>query len=139
MSAMPERAAPDWPLDARVIVDEEQGVAVSVGIIPGLVYPSFIDPASQSTFVPQDIAAGFERLPKQMRDPNPSDQDTGTPYTAVIRVEPATQAVAEVTKYYGNQIQGAQRYMQMQPGTESVYAAGEVAGGIVGAGGRAFV
>jgi hypothetical protein len=109
--------ASDRPQDkhARVIVDEEQGVAVSLGIIPGLVYPSFIDPASQSTFVPKDMAAGFERLPKQMRDPNASDQDTGAAYTPVIRVEPSTQAVAELTKFYGNQVQGVQRYMEMQP------------------------
>jgi hypothetical protein len=33
----------------------------------------------------------------------------------VIRVQPATQAVAEMTKYYGNRIQGVQRYMEMQP------------------------
>ncbi len=118
--------ASDRPQDkrARIIVDDEQGVVVSLAVIPGLIYPSFIDPASRSTFVPKDMAAGFERLPAKMRDPNEPDQKPGARYTPVFRVQPSTQAVAEVTKYYGGQIQGVQRYMEMQPvGGGSIWVA----------------
>jgi hypothetical protein len=66
----------------------------------------------------------WERLPVRMRDPNASDHDTGASYTPVFRTAPATQAVAEMTKFHGNAVQGVQRYMEMQPvGGGSIWVA----------------
>lgn len=106
--------APDRPGDprARVIVDQEQGVSVSLGIVPGQVYGSFITPGLESTFVPLAMSAGFERLPQKVRDPN---SVKGAPQVPVIRTLPASMTVAEMTKFNGNTIVGVQRYLHIQP------------------------
>jgi hypothetical protein len=110
--------APDRPedLQARLIVDEEQGVSVSLGVVPGVVFGSFITPGLESTFVPKAMAAGFERLPQKMRDPNTAKSgSTGVAYVPVIRTFPASMAVAEMTKFHGKTIEGVQRYLHIQP------------------------
>lgn len=106
--------APDRPSDlrARIINDHEQGVSVSLGIVPGQVYSSFITPGLESTFVPLEMTAGFERLPTKVRDPNVLE---GNPPVPVLRKFPASMAVAEMTKFKGNTIIGVQRYLHIQP------------------------
>lgn len=97
---------------ARILVDEESGIVVSFGVVPGIVYPSFIEKGSESTFVPTEIKEGFENLPVKMRDPNTADSK---PFVPVLKKMESTMAVAEMTRFYDGKVQGVQRYMNMQP------------------------
>ncbi|MFT4190634.1 MAG: hypothetical protein QM617_03800 [Comamonas sp.] len=110
--------ASDRPEDrqVRVLIDEEAGATVSLGVVPGTVYPSFINPGLESTFVPTDMAAGWKRLPAEIHDPNGTTrQPRGTTYVPVFQALPSSMAVAEMTKYQDGKIVGLQRYLHMQP------------------------
>ena len=114
--------ASDRPEDsrARVIVDVEQGVTVSLGVVEGVVFPSFITQGLESTFVPKAMTAGWERLPKAVHDPNGAASEakharSGLAYVPMLRSMPASMAVAEMTRFYDGQIQGVQRYLHIQP------------------------
>jgi|GEM_PF-586231 hypothetical protein len=96
----------------HIIVDEERGVVVSFGTVPGIVFPSFIEAGSESTFVPEEIRQGFENLPKQMRDPNSGTEKAFTP---VLKEMKSTMFVAEMARYFDGKVQGLQRYMKMMP------------------------
>ncbi|WP_221800913.1 hypothetical protein [Oceanobacter mangrovi] len=98
--------------NARILVDEETGIVVSFGVVPGIVYPSFIEKGSESTFVPTEIKDGFENLPAEMRDPNKAGS---TSFVPVLKQMESTMAVAEMTRFYDGKVQGVQRYMNMQP------------------------
>ncbi|NDL62082.1 hypothetical protein [Acerihabitans arboris] len=119
----------DRPEDknVRVVVDEQQGVSASFGIINGVVFPSFITPGLESTFVPGDSSAGWTHLPKDIHDPNGTPRQSlhthgSLPYVPVLTSMPATMQTVEVVKYYGGKIEGVQRYMHMQPaGSGSVW------------------
>ncbi|PWC24053.1 hypothetical protein [Brenneria nigrifluens] len=119
----------DRPEDkqARVVVDVQQGVAASFGIVPGVVFPSFITPGLESTFVPADSSAGWKRLPADIHDPNGTPRQSrhkhgDLPYVPVLKTMPASMQTVEVVKFYGGKIEGVQRYMHMQSvGSGSVW------------------
>ncbi|RLM17002.1 hypothetical protein BIY28_22200 [Brenneria goodwinii] len=119
----------DRPEDkqVRVVVDEEQGVSASFGIVPGVVFPSFITPGLESTFVPSDSSAGWKRLPNDIHDPNGTPRQSrhqhgNLPYVPVLKTMPASMQTVEVVKFYGGQVEGVQRYMHMQPiGSGSIW------------------
>lgn len=112
----------DRPEDkkVRVVVDESQGVSASFGIVSGTVFPSFITPGLESTFVPNDSSAGWTRLPADIHDPNGTPRQSqhkhgNLPYVPVLKETQSSMQTVEVVKYYGGQIEGVQRYMHMQP------------------------
>ncbi len=119
----------DRPEDkrARIVVDEQQGITASFGIVAGTVFPSFITPGLESTFVPRDSSAGWNRLPKDIHDPNGTPrqaqhQHGNLPYVPVLKAMPTSMQTVEIVKFYGGHIEGVQRYMHMQPvGSSSVW------------------
>lgn len=105
---------------ARVIVDTQQGISVSMATVNGMVFPSFITPRLESTFVPNDMLKGWQDLPTQVHNPNGTRDQAkyayGTlTYVPQLKAMPASMEAFEITRYYDGQVQGVQRYMHMHP------------------------
>jgi hypothetical protein len=116
--SIPCGLAQDRPQDdrARILVDEEQGVAMAFAPVVGVEYSSFLTPGDETTFVPDAMKSEWLNLPAKMHDPNSSDLDPSKQsYVPVSRSWPAVLATTEIIKFYGNKIQGQLRLMEMQP------------------------
>lgn len=106
--------------NARVIVDTQQGISVSMATVNGMVFPSFITPRLESTFVPNEMLKGWQDLPSQVHNPNGTRNQAkyayGTlAYVPQLKAMPASMETFEITRYYDGKVQGVQRYMHMHP------------------------
>jgi hypothetical protein len=116
--AIPCGMSADRPQDehARILVDEEQGIAIGFAPVVGVEYSSFLTPGNETTFVPDAMKSEWMNLPAKMHDPNASDSGSDQKsYTPVSRSWPAVLATTEMVKFYGGKIQGQHRLMEMQP------------------------
>lgn len=106
----------DVPTDkqARILVDEEQSIAVSLAIVSGKVFTNFLPPPGPdkelpTVFVPDSMKADqaqrtldIQKVPAAVKDP-------------VNLPMPTVLACGELTKYFDKKIQGSHRLMQAQP------------------------
>jgi hypothetical protein len=116
--AIPCGMSADRPQDehARILVDEEQGIAIGFAPVVGVEYSSFLTPGNETTFVPDAMKSEWMNLPAKMHDPNSADSGSGEKsYVPVSRSWPAVLATTEMVKFYGGKIQGQHRLMEMQP------------------------
>ena len=108
----------DRPEDAhaQMIVDEEQGIAIASGVVPGIEYSSFCTKGNETTFVPTAMNSEWVHLPAKMHDPNPAGLDPSQQsYVPVSRSWPTVVYTTEVLKYYGGKVHGEHRLEEMQP------------------------
>jgi hypothetical protein len=116
--AIPCGESADRPQDehARILVDEEQGIAIGFAPVVGAEYSSFLTPGAETTFVPDAMKTAWMNLPAKMHDPNSAGSGPGQKtYVPVSRSWPAVLATSEMVKFHGGKIQGQHRLMQMQP------------------------
>ena len=116
--AIPCGESADRPQDerARILVDEEQGIAIGFAPVVGAEYSSFLTPGAETTFVPDAMKTEWMNLPGKMHDPNSGEAAAGQKsYVPVSRSWPAVLATTEMVKFYGGKIQGQHRLMEMQP------------------------
>jgi hypothetical protein len=109
-----DRVDPPTDKKERVLVDEEDGVTVTLVTVPGMVFANFMPPPGPNpefptVFVPNSMGndqAGrmeaVKHLPGKLEGP-------------VALPMPGVLAGAEVTKFYGNRIQGTHRLFQEVP------------------------
>jgi hypothetical protein len=81
------------------IIDEEQGVVVSLAVVHGVAEPYVITSPTESAFVPNSMRAPYEGMLKQQ-------QATGKYQLASVRPMPATQSVAQLHRIYDGKLQG---------------------------------
>lgn len=118
-----DRVDPPTDKKARVLVDEVEGVTVTLATVPGMVFANFMPPPGPNpefptVFVPNSMTndqAGrmesIKHLPGKLEG-------------LVALPTPAVLACAELTKFYGNKIQGTHRLMQELPvGSRSPWVA----------------
>jgi hypothetical protein len=107
---------PDRPTDkyARTdIVDEEQGVVVSMATVHGVAEPYLATNPTLSAFVPNALLRPYaEMLEKQ--------QDSSQNSAAAIRAMPATGSVAQLIRVYDGKMQGLHLLVHLgAPGSHS--------------------
>ena len=99
------------------IIDEEQGVVVTLAIVHGVAEPYVITSPTESAFVPNSMRAPYEGMLKQQ-------QASGKYRAAFVRPMPATQSVAQLHRIYDGKLQGM---MMLQstgaPGSRSPWVA----------------
>jgi hypothetical protein len=99
---IPCGAPPIRPTDSKArttIIDEEQGVVVSLAIVHGMVEPYVITNPTESAFVPNSLLQPYTDLLK-------SQLATGKYHAPALRPTPATQSVAELHRVYDGKLQG---------------------------------
>ncbi|MFF5148075.1 hypothetical protein ACFY6U_51680 [Streptomyces sp. NPDC013157] len=124
----------DRPADdhARILVDEVQGIVVSLGMVPGHTYPSFYwwYPILETAFVPESMLLDNQSR-RENADSDPSfdpnvGRDLSLPYIPLSKPVPAVLSTAEVYRFFDGRIQGEHRLMQIQPaGSTSPWTVGE--------------
>lgn len=92
---------------ARIaVLDEEQGIAVAIGLIQGVV-------TTGGTFIPQSAMDRLHKLPKL-----PDEFE----FYNIVREQPATSTVIVVDKYFSDHLQNRQQFQYVQgPGAKSVW------------------
>lgn len=99
---IPCGAPPIRPTDAKArttIIDEEQGIVVSLAVVHGMVEPYVITNPAESAFVPNSLLAPYLDLLK-------SQLASGKYHAPALRATPATQSVAELHRVYDGKLQG---------------------------------
>jgi hypothetical protein len=116
MVNIPCGAFPDRPTDplARTdIVDEEQGVVVSIATVHGVVQPSLVENPTISAFVPDSLLPPYLKLLAQWKGSSRAKLPAVMPTRASI-------AVAEMHRYYDGKLQGMYMLEQLgAPGSHS--------------------
>lgn len=116
MVTIPCGAFPDRPTDplARTdIVDEEQGVVVSIATVHGLVEPSLVEDPTISAFVPDSLLPPYLKVLEQWKGSSRSQLPALVPTRASI-------LVAEMHRYYDGKLQGMYMLEQLgAPGSHS--------------------
>jgi hypothetical protein len=107
---------PNRPTDkyARTtIVDEEQGVVVSMAVVHGVAEPYLVTNPTESAFVPRSLLQLYaDMLNKQ--------QSSGRFKAAAVRPMTATAAVSEVHRVYDGKLQGLHLLVNLgAPGSKS--------------------
>jgi hypothetical protein len=107
---------PNRPTDRNArtdIIDEEQGVVVSMAVVHGVAEPYLITNPTESAFVPDALLQPYlDMLSKQ--------QSSGHFKAAAIRPMSATAAVAEVHRVYDGKLQGLHLLVNLgAPGSSS--------------------
>ena len=108
---IPCGAPPDRPTDpdARTeLVDEEQGIVISIGNVHGVVEPSLVSNPTISAFVPDSLLPPYLKLLEQWR---------GTVHATLPALVPlrATIEVAEMHRYYDGKLQGMYMLERLGP------------------------
>jgi len=100
--------------DARVaVIDEDQGIVVSLGVVEGFVSPYLTTRATESCFVPTSMIEDHRKYLKSLSSDQLKNRN-------ILQEMPASVAVMEVIRYHSNQIQGMHRFMNLQgPGAGS--------------------
>jgi hypothetical protein len=101
----------DRPTDAAArtdLVDEEQGVVVSFGVVHGVVEPSLVENPTISAYVPNEILPPYLALLEKWRG-------TEQAKLPAIAPMPATVHVAEMHRYYDGKLQGQYLLLRLGP------------------------
>jgi len=101
---------PERPTDpkARVIVDEQSGIALGLATIDGATQPYLVTKPTLSAFVPFAILAPYA---KKLRE-----QEASGKYTApALRSMPATATVAHVIRVYDGKLQAMHLLVHLGP------------------------
>jgi hypothetical protein len=111
---------PDRPTDkdARTtIIDEEQGVVVSMAVVHGVAEPYLITNPTVSAFVPNALLQPYADMLKKQ-------QSSGQFKAAALRPMSATAAVAEVHRIFDGKLQGLHLLVNLgAPGSSSPWVA----------------
>jgi hypothetical protein len=105
--SIPAGLGPGRPSDpnARVaVIDEEQGVVVAIGVVPGFVSPYVVRNATESCFVPAEMMHMHLRTlkPESFKD------------RKVLVEMPAVAVTVEVVRMHSGKIQGLQMFHNLQ-------------------------
>jgi hypothetical protein len=110
---------PIRPTDRKArttIVDEEQGIVVSLAIVHGMVEPYVITNPTESAFVPNSLLKPYLDLLK-------TQLASGKFNAPALRATPATQSVAELHRIYDGKLQGLMMlHSTGAPGSHSPWA-----------------
>jgi hypothetical protein len=93
---------PIRPVDKKArttIIDEEQGIVVSLAVVNGMVEPYVITDPTESAFVPNSLLQPYTDLLK-------TQLASGKYHAPALRPTPATQSVAELHRVYDGKLQG---------------------------------
>jgi hypothetical protein len=93
---------PIRPVDKKArtsIIDEEQGIVVSLAVVHGMVEPYVITDPTESAFVPNSLLQPYTDLLK-------TQLASGKYHAPALRATPATQSVAELHRVYDGKLQG---------------------------------
>lgn len=93
---------PIRPVDKKArtsIIDEEQGIVVSLAVVHGIVEPYVITDPTESAFVPNSLLQPYTDLLK-------TQLASGKYHAPALRPMPATQSVAELHRIYDGKLQG---------------------------------
>jgi len=111
LDLVPCAAPPERPHDdhARTdIVDEQDGIVVSFGMISGLIQPYLVTSPTDSAFVPFDIMQPYVNLLKA--------QNKSGEFTAPrLRAMPVTSVVAHLYRMYDGKVQGMLLLFNVEP------------------------
>jgi hypothetical protein len=107
---------PNRPTDKHArttIIDEEQGVVVSMAVVPGVAEPYLVTKPTESAFVPNALSQPYtDMLNKQLASGRYKD--------SAVRPMSATAAVAEVHRIYDGRLQGLHLLVNLgAPGSSS--------------------
>jgi hypothetical protein len=107
---------PNRPTDKHArttIIDEEQGVVVSMAVVHGVAEPYLVTNPTESAFVPKALLQPYaDMLNKQ--------QSSGRFKAAAVRPMTATAAVSEVHRVYDGKLQGLHLLVNLgAPGSKS--------------------
>jgi hypothetical protein len=107
---------PDRPTDKQArttIIDEEQGVVVSLAVVNGIAEPYVITHPTESAFVPDSLLQPYVDMLKKQ-------QASGTFTAPAIRQMSATAVTAELHRIYDGKLQGLQLLVNLgAPGSRS--------------------
>lgn len=107
---------PNRPTDKHArttIIDEEQGVVVSMAVVHGVAEPYLVTNPTESAFVPSALLQPYVDMLKQQ-------QSSGRYAAPAVRPLPATAAVAEVHRIYDAKLQGLHLLVNLgAPGSRS--------------------
>jgi hypothetical protein len=111
---------PNRPTDKHArttIIDEEQGIVVSMAVVPGVAEPYLVTDPTESAFVPNALSQPYlDMLRKQ--------QASGRYKGAAVRPMSATAAVSEVHRIYDGKLQGLHLLVNLgAPGSTSPWVA----------------
>jgi hypothetical protein len=111
---------PNRPTDKHArttIIDEEQGVVVSMAVVPGVAEPYLVTNPTESAFVPDALLQPYtDMLKKQL--------SSGSYNASAVRPMSATAAVAEVHRIYDGRLQGLHLLVNLgAPGSSSPWVA----------------
>ena len=81
------------------IIDEEQGIVVSIAIVNGVAEPYLVTNPTESAFVPNSMLQPFTDMLKKQ-------QASGKFTAPAVRPMPASQVVAELHRVYDGKLQG---------------------------------
>jgi hypothetical protein len=107
---------PNRPTDKRArttIIDEEQGVVVSMAVVHGVAEPYLVTNPTESAFVPKALLQPYADMLKKQ-------QSSGRYHAAAVRPMSATAVVAEVHRVYDGKLQGLHLLVNLgAPGSRS--------------------
>jgi hypothetical protein len=111
---------PNRPTDRHArttVIDEEQGIVVSMAVVPGVAEPYLVTDPTESAFVPNALSQPYvDMLRKQ--------QASGRYKGAAVRPMSATAAVSEVHRIYDGKLQGLHLLVNLgAPGSTSPWVA----------------
>jgi hypothetical protein len=114
--AVPCGNPPNRPTDKHArttIIDEEQGIVVSMAVVPGVAEPYLVTTPTESAFVPDALLQPYmDMLNKQLA--------SGRYKAASVRPMSATAAVSEVHRIYDGKLQGLHLLVNLgAPGSSS--------------------
>ena len=112
---------PGRPTDKHArttIIDEEQGIVVSLAVVHGVSEPYLVTNPTVSAFVPNAMLLPYADMLK-------AQQNSGRFKAPAIRQMSATAAVAEVHRVYDGKLQGLHLLVNLgAPGSESPWVVG---------------
>jgi hypothetical protein len=107
---------PNRPTDKHArttIIDEEQGVVVSMAVVQGVAEPYLVTNPTESAFVPNALSQPYTDMLKKQ-------QSSGQFKAAAVRPMSASAAVSEVHRVYDGKLQGLHLLVNLgAPGSSS--------------------
>ena len=107
---------PERPTDKQArtaVIDEEQGVVVSFGVVHGIAEPYVITNPTESAFVPDSLLQPYVAMLKKQ-------QSSGQFTAPALRQMAATAATAELHRIYDGKLQGLHLLVNLgAPGSRS--------------------
>lgn len=99
------------------LIDEEQGVVVSIAIVNAMVEPYLVTNPTESAVVPNSMRAPYEEMLEKQ-------QSSGKYQAPALRPMPAAQVVAELHRIYDGKLQAMQMLQSTgAPGSRSPWTA----------------